>query len=61
MPKGNEFNCGQCGDTFIKTVSDEQAQAERRMNGWGDVPDDDLVLICDDCYNIVMEQMNGPH
>jgi hypothetical protein len=43
-----EFTCAECDGTFDKAWSDEEAMEEnRRLFG---EPDDDLVVICDDCF-----------
>ena len=43
----DEFTCAQCGGTFDKEWSDEEALAEAAEN-FGEI--DDPVVICDDCY-----------
>lgn len=43
------FTCEECGRTFPKARSDEEANAERLTN-FGPAFADDLAIICDDCY-----------
>jgi hypothetical protein len=43
------YTCEECGRTFDKGVSDEEAHAERVAN-FGEAFADDLAVICDDCY-----------
>lgn len=49
--KGDEYTCEHCKGTFLKSRSDEEARAETVANGF---PLDDLVIVCDDCYRLVM-------
>jgi hypothetical protein len=44
-----QFVCGACGKTFEKGRSDEEAEAEMREL-WGDLPPEDQVVICSDCF-----------
>lgn len=48
MSEPGTFTCADCGGTWEKAWSDEQADEERKENGWGDVVD--VVLVCDDCF-----------
>jgi hypothetical protein len=50
--KENEFRCAVCKEVYEKGWSDEEMNAERKANGW---EDKDCELICDYCYNILME------
>jgi hypothetical protein len=43
------YTCEECGGTFDKVVSDDEAHAER-LNNFGAAFADDLAVICDDCY-----------
>ena len=47
------YDCAQCGGTFDKGWSDEEAMQESETN-FGDVEAGDLAVICDDCHNIMM-------
>lgn len=54
----NEYKCAMCGGVFEKEWSDEEAKAEQEDNGWGDIADEDMEIVCDDCYKKVMTQFN---
>ncbi len=43
------FKCAMCGLTFRKARPDQEALEETRRN-FGDVPPEDLEVVCDDCY-----------
>lgn len=47
---GEEFTCANCGETYTKTWSDEEAMAEMQAT-WQPIPGDPVVVICDDCFN----------
>lgn len=49
------FQCAQCRGVFDFGWTDEEAKAEMAKNGWGAMPPEDMALICDDCYNGVIE------
>ncbi len=54
-----KFTCGECGGEFDFEWSDEEARAEAIRNGFN--PDsDDMAIICDNCYQKVMSERNGP-
>lgn len=44
--------CARCGDTFPSAWTEEEALAEMRSN-FGDVPEDQRVVVCDDCYQFM--------
>jgi len=48
--KPNEYQCARCHGVFGKGLSEEEARAEQVANGWGDIPDEDTALVCDDSY-----------
>lgn len=50
-----QYTCEECGQTFEKTVSDEEARAECAAN-FGTAMDDDLAIICDDCYLLLQQR-----
>lgn len=56
--KEEMFTCVNCGQTFPKAWSDEEAMEESRAI-WGDLPREELVQICDDCFNRLMRVANG--
>lgn len=44
--------CANCGETYEFTEEEEaEALAEVVANGWGDIPKEDLVNVCDACYD----------
>lgn len=43
------YRCAACGHEFEKEWSDEEAMAESKLL-WGDLPEKDLCVICDDCF-----------
>lgn len=45
----NSYQCGKCGGTFEKDWTDEEARQETKRL-WGDLPEEDLVVVCDDCF-----------
>ncbi len=49
MNKNNEYTCALCGGVFKKGWPDEEAQAESKKL-WGNIPDEDMELVCDDCF-----------
>lgn len=52
-PRDDEtFDCVQCGGTFDKAWSDEDAQAEADEL-WGDALGDDPAVVCDDCFQVM--------
>jgi len=54
----NEYKCEGCNGIFEKGWSDSDAEEEKIANGWGDVPEEDTVTICDDCYKEFMINFN---
>jgi hypothetical protein len=50
-PEGS-FRCGVCLRVFEFEWSDEEALAEMRER-FGDVPPEEQVVLCDDCFRIV--------
>ena len=50
LPGANQYRCAQCGGIFDKGWTDEEARAEQEDNGWLEIPDDFMAVVCDDCY-----------
>lgn len=49
------YTCAHCQETFVKEISDEEAWAEFKKDfPYG--PETDLVIICDDCYKLIMNE-----
>ena len=46
----NEYKCASCGGIFEKGWSDEEAEKEQKEI-WGNIPESEKVVICDDCFN----------
>lgn len=51
----NEFRCAQCKGVFVKAWSDDQAAAERDAL-WGDDHPSGFVMVCDDCFKVLMHE-----
>ena len=49
------YTCKNCKGTFQNGWTEEEAREEQKENGWGDKPDSEMVILCEDCYNKVME------
>lgn len=45
----NEFTCAECGGTFEKGRTDEEALSELKIKFPGHNPED-CEIICDDCW-----------
>lgn len=52
----NQYRCAECRGVFNKGRSDEEAMAEAESNGFGGVPAQEMVVVCDDCYNHIVER-----
>jgi hypothetical protein len=44
-----DFTCDKCNEAFYKGWSDEEAMKEFEEAPWN-VPDDEIGVICDDCF-----------
>lgn len=47
--KDNEYRCDVCKKVFESGWSDEEATEEKEKL-FGDVPDDECGIVCDDCF-----------
>lgn len=56
--KDNEYKCADCGGVFEKGWGDEEAIKEKEDNGWGDMSMGSMAVVCDDCYNKIMGNIN---
>jgi len=45
----NQYQCVNCGGIFLKGWSDEKAK-EEMLAMWGDLPEEEKAVICDDCF-----------
>lgn len=50
--KSNEFICAKCGELCIGTTSEEKKLKEKEEM-FGDIPLEDCVSICDDCFQAI--------
>ena len=50
MSIGRKYKCGLCNKEFKAAWTEEEAKAEMIAN-FGDVPEEDQAVVCDDCYN----------
>jgi hypothetical protein len=48
--KGRKFTCAICKETFNQGWTDEEALQEKKELGWDDVPMDNCMEVCDDCF-----------
>jgi hypothetical protein len=46
------YQCEMCGEIFKKDRSEDEAIAEALANGFD--LNDDIAVVCDDCYRLVM-------
>lgn len=53
--------CENCGKKFEppSTWTEEDARKEQAENGWGNVSNEDMAVVCDECYKIMMAVFNG--
>ena len=47
------YECANCGGTFEKGVTDDEALAELNETLPG-IPVEECAMFCDDCYNLVL-------
>lgn len=52
----NSYTCAECHGTFNKGRSDEEARAEASANGFDNIPAAEMVVVCDECYNAIVER-----
>lgn len=53
MTDHGTYTCELCRGTFDKTISDEQAVAERTVL-WPNEEPDGFALVCDECFEEIM-------
>ena len=46
----NEYRCASCRNIYEKGWSDKEARKEMQEI-WGEVPEQQRAVICDDCFN----------
>jgi hypothetical protein len=53
------YTCAHCGGTFRSQWSEEEALAKKPQSQyWGDVPVEDCVRVCDDCWQNLRPEAN---
>jgi hypothetical protein len=59
---GDRYICERCGGRFVKTRSDEEAEAERRSLWTPEANADPQAIICDDCFRefVAWAKVNAP-
>ncbi len=57
---GDEFTCDDCGGVFNKTRSEEDVREEFEgvFEEYIDLPDEDLAIVCDDCWKKYQTTLN---
>ncbi len=51
----NEYQCAMCGGVFTKGWSEQEARAETQQY-WPDTTQEELAVICDDCWQKIHPQ-----
>ena len=51
------YACARCGQTFGKTRTDDECRAEMESH-FGFVPEEDIAIICDDCFQAIHPSKN---
>lgn len=54
----NYYKCAVCNGEFEKGWSDEEAHEEYLKN-FGKNNTDEIEIICDDCYKLVMKKLTN--
>jgi hypothetical protein len=49
---GESYTCESCGGRFVKTRSDEEAEAERQALWTPETNADPQAVICDPCFQV---------
>jgi len=50
LDRTKQYQCAECGGIFEYGWTDEEAKAEQAANGWENIPDECMAVVCDDCY-----------
>lgn len=50
-----QFTCYGCGEKYCATNTLEERDAEKKANGFENLPNEDQVRVCDDCYDRLCE------
>lgn len=53
-PKKETYECEYCHGVFEFEWTEEEALAEMQET-FGELPEEDQAIVCDDCYNKIME------
>jgi hypothetical protein len=51
---GEPYTCDNCGGSFTKTWSDEEAMAEAEALYPAEDLEEGLGIVCDDCFQVIM-------
>ena len=54
--KGETYTCGNCGGTFEKTISDEEAAAEA-AGFFSPAELEATEVVCDDCWRLIEPEL----
>lgn len=46
---GITYKCAACGETLESEWTETEAKAESKLL-WGDLPEESMCVICDDCF-----------
>ena len=52
----NEYQCAMCHNTYERILTDEETLKEKNML-FSDVDVKDCKLICDECFNILQDNI----
>jgi DNA-directed RNA polymerase subunit RPC12/RpoP len=52
------YTCDECGGTFKRDWSDEEALEESRIL-FGDIPEEERAIVCDMCYKRIMDVLGA--
>lgn len=59
-PRFGDFTCAECGGTFPKARSDDEAMAEYETRDvLTPLEGDDLAVVCDDCFKSLVSYWHG--
>lgn len=47
-----EYRCAACGDIFLSSWSDEEADAESELL-FGPLPPEERAVVCEDCFRAI--------
>lgn len=59
MTPGERFTCELCGQRFIKSRPEADAQVEAKKL-WGELPPEEQGVCCEDCFRKIMGALRAP-